>query len=172
MSNNHQLLHPGLKTSFHSMYEQLSFKVCFKSYDRWHGCKRTGDYLIGEIKDIRNKQPENNFKSEIRNSPRVALNVDDIVKKKKTKPNSLSPQYSRFFRLLVPDEPKQMSLDPAVSVHWVERWAGTRTAETKLILKHLLLLFKAALGCSRRLFRKTSCSLWWLSRFTSYFTGF
>ena len=60
--------------------------------------------MHGEIKDIRKKQPENNFKSEIRNSLRVALNVDDVVKKKK-QPNSLPPQYRRFFRLLVTDEP-------------------------------------------------------------------
>lgn len=68
------------------MYQQLSFQVCFKSYDSWQGCKRTGDYLIGEIKDICKKQPENHFKSEIRDSPRVAPNVDDILKNK-TKQN-------------------------------------------------------------------------------------
>ena len=58
--------------------------------------QKNGDYLIGEIKDICKKQPGNHFKSEIRDSSRVAPNVDDILKNK-TKPTGLSPQYRRFF---------------------------------------------------------------------------
>ena len=147
--------------------------------------QKNGDYLIGEIKDICKKQPGNHFKSEIRDSSRVAPNVDDILKNK-TKQNQRASLHStggsshpctgtlvpgchrchRWTKTFVTGPSCLSSLSRKVSWH-EDRW-------DKALLEPFTssYFFKAALDCIRHLFRKTSCSLWWLSKITSYFTGF
>lgn len=126
--------------------------------------------------------------SETWDSPRVALNADYIlkiqVKKKQTQRGLSLPIVQQVLPIylqapLAPGCLLQMNQNiwPWAQVPRYTEYRGAPALGPLWDKAHLepftsSYLFKAILDCIRNLFRKTSCSLWWLSRVTNYFTGF